>query len=175
MEFQRCEFCPLKKTGGLCNAIRPLLPIIEEIDKYVSYDEVVAIYRDEKEVHICNTTMQQALKYVSIMGMIQYCQYGQKYKKCFWNIIPISAAEKVAMKIFLNIFWLESGEKREVEKTIEEFREKLDAIVKNQMARLRLVCKQDALLNAFYNTSIIPVFLEMNIEETMQKEFGIGK
>lgn len=173
-QFQRCEFCPLRKMGGFCDALRPILPFLDILDRYVSFDKVTALYKpDEKELlHISDTTMQEALKYVSILSLTEYCQAGQKYKKYFWGIIPIMNAKNMSMRLYLNIYWLHKGEKGSINKLIAKFKEEITLTSQNQARRLNFICKNDAFLNAFVATQVTTEFLSMDIERITEESFA---
>ena len=67
--FQRCSICPNKRKDDFCNAIRTVFPFLEMMDKYVSFDKVTAVYKENTTnlLHVTSTTMQKALKYVSLL------------------------------------------------------------------------------------------------------------
>ena len=79
-QFTRCDFCPLNETGGICDSIRPIFPLIEYLDDYKSFEEVVAVYSDGKGIQrVSRTTLQQAMRFVSLMSLTQFCQTGKTY------------------------------------------------------------------------------------------------
>lgn len=154
VEFQRCAFCPLKGRKDLCDAIRPTLPLLDIVDKYNSFDEVTAIYKgDEKGLcHVSYTSMQRALTYISNMSLMGYCQVGRKYWKYFSGIIPVMGTEEIANRVYLNMYWIHKGDKETVDQVISRLNSEIIITTQNQMERLRLICKNDALLNAFVLT-----------------------
>jgi len=88
-EMELCEHCPGKKIGEVfCVALRPVLPFLEDIDKYMSYEKVTAVYRaaDQNILTIAKTDLQSALTYVSIISLIFYCKNNEKYKEYFYGI-----------------------------------------------------------------------------------------
>ncbi len=176
-DFLRCKNCPLRKEGGICNALRPILPFLEIIDKYTSIDEVVAIYKEKNAevLNVADSTMQVALKYLSILSLFFYCEAGQKYSKFFWGITPLSGAKDIAMRFFLNVYWFHKGNLEEINKFISKYREIVTTTTQNQTKRLRLICKNDAFLNAYVSTHISSEFLTMDIDKMIQTsldEFG---
>lgn len=173
VEFLRCPFCPLKNRNDFCDALRPILPFLDVVDKYVSIDEVTAIYKgEEKELlRIAHTTMQEALKYVSILSLTQYCQAGRKYWKYFYGVIPLMSPKEIAGREYLNAYWLHDGNRDKIIKVFETFREDITATSRNQVKRLSLICKNDAFLNAFVNTQVITEFLNMDIEKITKESF----
>ncbi|MGA1979728.1 MAG: hypothetical protein ABSG99_04070 [Sedimentisphaerales bacterium] len=175
-EFQRCDFCPLNKIGGLCDAIRPTFPFLDALDKYVSHDRVEAVYKDNKGgfcVH--KTTMQQALRYLSILSLVYYCQVTRKYWKHFWGIMPLMDAQEMAARLYLNFFYLNGGSKRAANKSISKFKEELTITSGNQVKRMNLVCDNDAFMNAFVNTQIITDILSFDIDKVVSEWFDMRR
>lgn len=171
-EFQRCDFCPLKKTSGLCDAIRPVFPFIDSLDKYVSHNKVIAVYRDDKgNLHVSDTTMQSALRYLSVLSLVYYCQVGRKYWRCFLGILPLMSAEEIATQLYLNFYYLNGGKAKATKKAIEKFGAEIDITTRNQKKRLNLICENDAFMNAFVNTHMITMILSLDFEKTLKQTF----
>jgi hypothetical protein len=170
IEFQKCYFCPHRNKEDICDSIRPVLPFLDIVDKYVSYDEVLAVYKgsEDKSLHIRATTMQDALKYVSILSLLRYNLVLQKYWKYYYGIIPIMRGKEVATRVYLNMYWLHKGNLEEI---IKRFEEELKVSSTNQVRRLNLVCKNDAFMNAFVNTQLVTQFL-INIGDILTKSFS---
>jgi hypothetical protein len=173
-EFQRCDFCPLRQTGGLCDAIRPTFPFLEALDKYLSYDRVIAVYK-EAGGGLCvhKATMQKALRYLSTLSLVYYCQVTRQYWKHFWGIMPLMEAREIAARLYLNFFYLSKGSKRAANKSISEFREQITITSRNQVQRMNLVCNNDAFMNAFVNTQIITGILSFDINELVDEGFNM--
>ena len=173
IEFQKCYFCPHKNKEDICDSIRPMLPFLDIVDKYVSYDKVVAVYKgnEEKLVHVRATTMQDALKYVSMLSLLRYNLVLQKYWKYYYGIIPIMGGREVATRVYLNMYWLHKGNLEEIKEIIKRFGEELRVSSTNQVKRLNLVCKNDAFVNAFVNTQLVTQIL-VNIESILTKSFN---
>jgi len=173
IEFQKCYFCPHKNEEDICDSIRPMLPFLDIVDKYVSYDKVIAVYKgnEDKLVHIRATTMQDALKYVSILSLLRYNLVLQKYWKYYNGIIPIMGGKEVAARVYLNMYWLHKGNLEEIKEIIKRFGEELRVSSTNQVKRLNLVCKNDAFMNAFVNTQLVAQIL-INIEGILTKSFN---
>lgn len=173
IDFKRCDICPIKNRDDLCNAIRPVLPLLEILDDFVSHDEVVAIYKgkDRDLLHIADTTMQDALKFISILSLTGYCQLGRKYRKYFLGIILLMDAKQVAIRLYLNIYQYNQGNKETVDKTINCFKEDMTMTSKNQLKRLNLICKNDAFLNAIVNTQLATQLLTMDMESMLETAY----
>ncbi len=175
-EFQRCDFCPLKKTDGLCDAIRPTFPFLDALDKYRSHDQVEAIYKDDRGGFCINrTTMQKALRFLSVLSLVYYCQVTRKYWKHFWGIMPFMKAQEVASRLYLNILYLSNGSKRIAEKSISKFKEEITITSRNQVKRMNLVCDNDAFMNAFVNTQIITDILSFDIGKLLDEGFDMRR
>jgi hypothetical protein len=143
------------------------------VDQYVSYDKIIAVYKgsEERLVHIRATTMQDALKYVSILSLLRYNLVLQKYWKYYYGIIPIMGGREVATRVYLNMYWLHKGNLEEMKEMLRRFGEELRVSSTNQVKRLNLVCKNDAFVNAFVNTQLVTQVL-INMEDILTKSFN---
>jgi len=180
VEFQRCEFCPMKEKADFCDALRPVLPLLDALDSYNSFDDATAVYKgDNKELHhLSFTSMQRVLRYISTLSLMGYCRVGRKYWKYFTGIIPVLGIEAIVNRMYLNMYWLHNGNTDAVDRVISELNSVILVTAKNQMARLRLICKNDAFLNAFALTHMITTLLydvkDSNLLEQMER-FEDGK
>ncbi len=104
--FQPCSLCSHFEKEVLCLALYPVLSVLESSDNFSSYDKVIAIYKEKDNdiIYVSETDMQNALKYISIMSLIHFCDAGIKYSKYFHGIVPIIKIEDFAKKLYLNIF-----------------------------------------------------------------------
>ncbi len=173
IDFQRCPFCPLESEGGFCNALRPLLPFLEIVDRYVSHDKVIAVYKGHrKEIYrIADSSMQAALLHLSILSLMHHCQAALPYRKYFYGVNPLMSAKEASARIYMNIFWENKGDKELVNKIISEFKIKLTAASKNEMKRLSLICKNDAFINAVVKTQLISEFLSLDYDKILEDAF----
>lgn len=173
IEFQRCSFCPLKGQKDFCDALRPVLPFLEIIDQYVSFDTVTAVYKGKNKdlYYVADTTMQEALKFVSIMSLMEYCQIGRKYWKYYLGIIPFMSGQEMARSLYLDIYWLNKGDMEAIKKTITLFEEQIRITSGNQIKRMGLICKNDVFMNLFVKMQAPTTLLSMNIENSLAKSF----
>lgn len=173
VDFQRCPFCPLKGQDDFCDALRPILPFFEVMDKYVSFDKVTAVYRDAGRnlFHIADTNMQNALRFVSIMSLMQYCQIGRKYWRYYLGISPLAAGPAAVERLFLNIYWDHKGDMARIRNTISAFNGQIEVTADNQIKRLNLICKNDAFMNAFVNTHTMLILLDLDVESSLARAF----
>ena len=174
VDFQRCPFCPLRGTDDMCDALRPTLPFLDAVDRYSSFDEVTAIYKgDEKGVcHVARTTMQRAIRYISSLSLMEYCQAGRKYGKYFLGTMPMMGTEEIADRIYLNMYWAHEGDKKAVDKLIARFSDEMIRATENQMSRFRMICRKDALQNAFVLTAVITEVLDINKDRRLKEFLG---
>jgi len=169
-EFQRCSICPGRHQAGLCSGLGPVLPFLDYVDKYASFDKVVAIYRakGQEVLNVATTTMQRALSYVAILSLLYYCLYSKEYWRYYFGVMPLNSAETVVARIYLNIYWLNKGNKEEIDKAISQFQEDLILTTGNQVKRLNLICKNDAFINAFVYAQVTTAFLSMDIDSVLK-------
>ena len=172
-EFQRCSFCPMEGKRDLCDGLRPVLPLLDVVDKFVSFDEVTAIYKPDEQglLHVSNTTMAEGLRYVCLLSLMHYCKTGRKYWKYYFGTIPVSGSTEFANRLYLNIHWIYDGNKESIDKAISEFCEQVTVTTKNQVARLQLICENDVFLNAFTSVLTTTQLLDMTKDKKLKKSF----
>jgi hypothetical protein len=171
VEFQRCAFCPLKGSKDICDALRPTLPLLDVVDKYNSFDQVTAIYKenDEELCHVSYTTMQRALRYISNLSLMAYCQVGRRYWKYFIGIIPIMDTQETANRLYLNMYLAHEGNKEAVDQIISRMSKEITITSQNQATRLRMICDNDAFLNAFVLTHMLTDILFENKDRKLRE------
>ena len=125
---------------------------------------------DEKGLcHVSYTSMQRALRYISNLSLMGYCQVGRKYWKYFSGTIPVMGTEEIANRVYLNIYWIHKGDKERVDQVISKLNSEIIITTQNQMERLRLICKNDALLNAFVLTHMTTDVLYENKDTKLRE------
>jgi len=170
-EFGRCHFCPM--PSGICDAIRPVLPLIAKLDQFLSCDKIKLAYHDGNGiVYFRDSTMSEALKYISILSLTTYCRSGQAYRKLFMGIVPAMNGKDIAQSIYLNLFFLCEGNRELADRMIRNFKQDITHTSRNQAQRLNLVCRNDAFMNAFVSTQIITELLSFKFFEYMEKKFN---
>ncbi len=105
IDFQKCYFCPRKNKEDICDAIRPVLPFLERIDKYLSFDQVTAVYKSAQDnlLHVKQATMQEALQYVSTLSLLRYNMILRKYWKYCYGVIPLMSGKSVVSRLYLKM------------------------------------------------------------------------
>lgn len=173
VEFRRCPICPQVEQAGFCEAVLPPLTFVQEVDRYVSFDRVIAVYRgrDDPVLHVSLTTMQQALRYVAFMSLLSYCSNGRKYWRYFNGVVPLMDSRELANRVYLNIYWLHRGDRQQIAAFIQQFKRELLLTMKHQITRLSLVCANDAFMNAYANTQAAIEYLAMDIERRLEESF----
>ena len=177
-EYQPCQICPKRETAEICHAIMALLPFVDEIDRYLSYDSVTAVFRDQGSniLHVAETTMQEALKYLSLLSLMDYCEVGRKFFPFFQGVNPLMTAEDIARCVFRNLYVNCEGDLDEVRRLIQLMQDEIEVTTRCQMARLRLICRHDAFLTALVNFQLTAEWLEAGVARMAgvsgQREMG---
>lgn len=169
--YKPCDICPERDKATICHAIMPPLPFTGDIDRYMSYDSVTAIYRDEADnvINVVETTMQEALKFIAILSLTQYCEVGKKYGMYFLGVNPLMPPPDIAAAVYRHIFLAAGGDMAQVSKIIQTMRDEILLVTRCQMERLRLICANDAFLNAFVSTYNITELLFDELDSWISK------
>ena len=171
-DFKTCTVCPYRGQNVFCSAMKPLLPFIGNMDKFVSYNDVTAIYVNQNGlIHVSDTTIQDALQYVTNMALFEYCEDAKGYRKYWKGITPLIKLKEAACQIFLNIYWLNKGNREKVNETIEEMRDAITYTTTSCVKRLNVMCKSDAFTNAFVKTQLYAEVLFMDIDDKLEKYY----
>ncbi len=154
--FQPCPVCPEKDASIFCHALPATLAFFDELKGSKSFDVVAAVYktRGQRLVFVPNISIQEALQYVAILSLIYYCEIGRQYHKYLLGIHPLMSPEEMVTRIHLNVFWDCKGDQQKVDEVLGRFRNDITCTCRCQVNRLRLICKDEALMNAFVNTQV---------------------
>ncbi len=168
-DYKPCAICPERDRAVICHAIMPTIPFFDDIDHYMSYDKVTAVYREKKSetIIISETTMSEALKFITILSLTDYCEVGHKYLNLYAGINPMMPADKIAKVVFKNILFESHGNIEQVQKIICIMSEEILHTAKCQVKRLNLICNNDAFVNAFVNTDLITNFIQFELKKYM--------
>jgi hypothetical protein len=171
IDFQRCPFCPLKNQNDLCDALRPVLPLLEVVDKYASFEKITAVYKgpDTSIYHVADTPIQEALRFISMISLMHYCQIGKRFWQYYFDVVPLMSGEEIARRMYLNIYWLNKGNQQEIDNTIALFEQRIRITSTNQIKRMNLFCKKDAFMNAFANNQAIIMLLSMCTDKSLNE------
>ena len=171
--FKACPVCPEKDRAKFCHALPATLAFFDELKGLNSFDHVGAVYKGREQVLVLvpETTMQEALQFVVIFGLMYYCEVGKKYWKYFLGIHPLLRGEEMVARIHLNIYWDCKGDKRKIDEVLRSFSNDITCICRCQVERLGLICKDDALMNAFVNTQAQIELLAMTKGDLLEQSF----
>ena len=174
VDFQNCVICPKRGTGEFCDALRPTLPFLEMIDRYVSFDKVTVVFKEKNSglLHVRNTDMQKALQFLSMLSLIHYCEVGHSYAKYFLGVMPLMEIEEVAERIYLNIYWHCRGDVPKMKEIIGKFSQEIRHTSQCQIRRLGTICKNDAFINAFVLTQLVADLVSMMNDDDLTKSFN---
>jgi hypothetical protein len=161
-------------TAQICHAIPTVFPFLQDIDRFVSFDMVTAVFRGEgpssaDNVRITHTTMQRALQGVSILSLMYYCEVGRVYFKYFAGIDPLMDPMDIMERVYLNIFWDKKGDLAAVSALTARMRTEIETTVNCQLERLRLFCTNDSFVNAFILTHAGLQFLFDDMEGILRQ------
>jgi len=178
--YAPCSVCPERDTALICHAIPTVFPFIEDMDRFLSHETVLAVFRpapcdtsdDSSVLHVSRTSVQRALQYVSIMSLIDYCEVGRTYFKYFSGIIPLMDPLTIIERIYLSIYWDLRGDLPAIDALMVKMRTELDITVQCQLERLRLFCQSDVFPNAFVITHIVTQLLNADMETFVQERFA---
>jgi len=169
VDYQPCSICPMRHTAEICHAIMPVLPFFDVLDRYESHEKVTAVYRDDVGVMVIDTTMQNALMFISILSLTQYCEVGQEYACFFEGINPLTPVARIAKSVFQGIFLASDGDLPKVARTISTISRNLLQTAKCQTQRLCLISGRDSFQNAFINTEMIMQVVEIEFEKYLEE------
>ena len=154
--FQACPVCPEKDRAKFCHALPATLAFVDELKGFRSYDQVAAVYKGREPglIFVPRTTMQEALQFVAILSLMHHCEVGRQYERYFQGVHPLMQSGEMVDRIHLNVFWDCGGEPRKVAEVLSRFENEITCTCRCQVKRLALVCKDEALINAFVNTQV---------------------
>jgi hypothetical protein len=154
--FKTCSVCPYRGQDVLCSAVKPLLPFLENLNDFKSFDPVTVVFRDSNGVvSIKDTDMQNALQYLTNMSVFQYCEDMKRYREYYFGIIPLRSTQENVQTLLLNIFWKSDGDREKTRSTIKELQKAIDITTRNCIERINLICRSDAFKNAYVKTHIL--------------------
>jgi hypothetical protein len=168
-DYQPCSICPMRETAEMCHAIMATLPFVDDMDRYVSYDAVTAVFREEGSgiLHVAETTLQEALKYLGVLTLMHYCEVGHKYLAYFRGVIPLMPSEEIAWRVFHNLYFDCHGDIARIRTIVRRMQEEIQVTTRCQMARLRLICHNDAFLNALVAVNATAGWLDFDLAEML--------
>lgn len=170
--FKTCSVCPYRGENVMCSALKPILPFLEEMEKFISCDRVNAIYVDKNHAaHVSSTSLQEALQYVTNMGVFEYCEDTKQYRPYFRGIMPLMSVNDSAALILLNMFWLSGGDKEKVLIKAKDISKAVLTTSRSCIQRIRLVCKSDAFINAYTCTHTLSEVFSRHMDRILNDYF----
>jgi hypothetical protein len=154
--FKTCAVCPFRGQNVLCSAIKPLLPFLENVERFKSTDRVTVVYRDSMGIISSQCAdMQTALQYLTDMSVFQYCEDMKGYKAYLAGVRPLRSTQENVQALLLNIFWRTKGDKHDAKQVMDEIQSAISIISRNCFRRLHLMCRSDAFKNAYVKTHVV--------------------
>jgi hypothetical protein len=171
-DYQPCDICPQRDTAAICHAVMPVLPFVDEIDRFVSYDRVTAVFSGEGDagLRVVETTMQAALQFVSILSLTSYCDVGRKYGVYFEGIDPLTPPQAIAESVFRRLYVESRGDLARVSAVVRTMQDEILHTTRCLTQRLRLISRRDALVNAFVVTHTMTTVLFLTLRQLLNGE-----
>lgn len=174
-DYQACNICPERDTATICHAIMTVLPFQKEIDEFLSHQNVLAAYREppssdnkQRGLYLRQTTMQQALQYITILSLMFYCEVGKAYYACFENTNPLMPSKALSKVVFANMYLQCKGDRETLETLLEKMTSEILQTAKCQVKRLQLICKHDAFINAIIGTHTTVQLILQNLHDLVE-------
>jgi hypothetical protein len=142
--------------------MKPLLPFLEKMNNFASYDKVTAVYvrnKDDNVIYVSDTKVQNTLQYVVNMSLFEYCENAKQFKEYFRGIMPFMKTEEIISLVFLNLYWFFRGDKEKMKAEIERMNFDITNTTSNCVKRLNLLCSSDAFMSAYINTQTTAALL----------------
>jgi len=171
VEYKPCDICPARFTAEICHAIMPALQFFDDIDRYMSYEIVTAVYRagEDESFSVCNARMSDALQFVTILSLMNYCEVGQEYGHYFDGVNPLMPVEDIGRAVFMNIYLDAEADIERIKDIIKIMSGNILHTARCQTARLNLISKRDAFINAFVNTDLIFQFVRRELRAYIRR------
>ena len=170
--FKTCSVCPYQGQKVFCSAMKPLLPFLGEMEAFASHSIVAAVYvRCGQVRYVPTIALQYALGYVTNMALLEYCEDAKAYHKYFRGIDPLMSMKEAAARLFMNVFWLENGDRVAVARTIREMYRTILVTTKSCVSRLNLMCRSDAFMNAYIVNEGLLWVLSSDMEGLLREYF----
>jgi hypothetical protein len=148
--FKTCSVCPYRGQDVFCSAMKPILPFLEDLEAFKSFDKVTAVYVDKNGLtYVSRTTLQQALQYVVNLALFEYCEDAKKYARFFKGIHPFMTHEAAATVLLLNLHWLCGGDRSKMDAQLKEISDAMQVTSTSCVKRLRTLCHSDVLINSY--------------------------
>jgi hypothetical protein len=170
--FKTCTVCPYRGQDVFCSAMKPLLPFLEDMDAFKSFDKVVAVYVDKAGmIFVSHTTLQRALQYISNMALFEYCEDAKEYHHFFRGIYPLMDLDDAAAVLFLNLYWHYRGNLKKIDAELKQMADAVKVTSVSCVNRLRTMCHSDPFINSYIMTH---TFAEVfsNIDEIMEEYYS---
>lgn len=165
-DLKTCNICPYRGQDVFCSAMKPLLPFIEQVDKFNSHDRVTAVCRmPDGAMWLSKTTLQTALQYVSNLALFEYCEDAKAFHRFFQGVAPFMNSEEACARILLNVYWHCEGKREETKKLIFEMVDHVSTTSASCIKRLQSMCQSDSFANAYVKTHVLAQMLKRNIEK----------
>ncbi|HLH54917.1 MAG TPA: hypothetical protein VKY92_15005 [Verrucomicrobiae bacterium] len=170
--FKTCNVCPYRGQDVMCSAMKPLLPFLEELDAFMSFNQVLAVcVSKDGMLYASRTTLQRALQYISNMALFEYCEDAKQYRAYFKGIHPFMEMDEAVAVTFLNLYWLYAGDRGKIAARLNQIGDAVKVTSVSCINRLRTMCHSDAFINSYIITHTFADAFS-SIEEIMDQYYN---
>ncbi len=177
LEFHRCSKCPIDVNRfSFCPVAANLVPIVERLDKLLSYDEIQLCVETEDRLISKKTSAQRGIS--SLMGLliaVSECPLTDFFKPMARFHLPMANREetiwRAASTYFLAQYFLHtSGYDMDLSlQGLSHLYDRIEQLNLAMLQRLRSVSKRDSAINALIHLDVFAKYLAPSIEESLQK------
>jgi hypothetical protein len=134
---------------------------------------VTAVYREAESgvLHVQVTTLQLALNFLTMLSLLEYCEQGKQFAEYFEDVNPLMPPEQIARQVFRNLYLKQAGDVDVIRRLVDQMHGNFYTTTHCQIKRIQLICKNDALQNAFVNLHTVAGWLTVNLQEQLD---GLG-
>lgn len=175
--FHRCPNCPInEKHFSFCPVAANLVPIVERLDKLLSYDEIKLCVEMEDRSISKQTSAQRGIS--SLMGLliaVSECPLTDLFKPMARFHLPVANREetiwRAASTYFLAQYFLHNrGYDMDLSlKGLSHMYDRIEQLNMAMLQRLRSVSKRDSAINALIHLDVFAKYLAPSLEESLKK------
>ncbi len=149
----RCGFC--SETNGMCNSLRIILPQIQILHKYQSFDKVnVAIKTNERITYYPEIEFQRALMFLVNMSFLNYCTVTRNIGPYLEGATALMSPMDIAKLLVSNVLAKTQGDMKAAKQVLVYLSSLVDITTHNKLDRLAQLTKSDVISNAMVNFAL---------------------
>ena len=177
LEFHRCPNCPVDdERFSFCPVAANLVPIVERLDRLLSYDDIGLCVETEERQIIKKTSAQRGIS--SLMGLliaVSECPLTDFFKPMAHFHLPVANREETiwraaSMYYLAQYFLYTKGYDMDLSlKGLSHLYDRIEQLNMAMLQRLRSVSKRDSAINALIHLDVFAKYLAPSVEESLKK------